>query len=467
MAQERLGVCNSPFAGVTGLWINPASMVNSPYKWDLNLITAHTYIDNNFVYIYQTNIPDYASDKGETPLYVNNDYTYGAGHISKYMLYDKEKNSWRKNIYFNALVQGPSLMLSFKKWSFALGTSVRAGVSLTGMHKTGAKLFYEGLSYEPLQNIDITIPRFRLNYLSWHEIAFSAGREIKKSNDILIKAGISYKYLRGLNAAYFLNKETKLYVPNDSDLYFNNVNARYGYTFNEDNFLQSNGKGHAFDFGVVFEKKSLKNTYQCPNFCNKKLELQYSWKLGISLLDIGYIRFTENTKKYLIDNKSDKWYNFTSVDPGSISGFDTTLSEHFQGTPIPVPTGNSFVMLLPMALSVQYDYNLGYNCFLNATWVQRIPHFGAPGLDRANFISLTPRFDSRRFSIAFPIVLYQYLWPRFGVAVRLNNFLFIGTDKLGAILGNRLSGLDFYAGFKINVLKKCSKKKKSKSFFGF
>lgn len=466
-AQERIGICNSPFAGISGLMINPAAMVNSPYKWDLNLITAHTYFDNNYVYLYQTNLPDFVSDGGKTHIYANNDYEYSAGHISKYMLYNKEKNSWRKNIYFNALAQGPSFMLSLEKWSFALGTSVRAGVSFTGMHKTGATLLYEGLSYNPLQNIDITIPRFRLNYLTWHEIAFSAGREIVKKNDILIKAGISYKYIRGLNSAYFLNEGSTLYVPNDSDLFFNNVNAKYGYTINEDNFLQSNGKGHAFDFGVIFEKKELRNKYQCPNFCNRKLELQYSWRLGISLLDIGYINFNKNAQKYQLENKSDEWYNFAAISITSIPGLDTTISEHFQGTSVPVPTENKYMMLLPMALSVQYDYNLGYNCFLNATWVQRIPHFGAPGLDRVNFISLTPRFDSRRFSISLPVVFYQYLWPRIGLAVRLNNLLFVGTDKLGAIIGHRLSGLDIYAGLKINMLKKCSKKKKNKSFFAF
>ncbi len=464
--QERLGVCNSPFAGVTGLWINPASMVHSPYKWDLNLITANAYLDNNYAYIYQTNAPNIASDKGNTPIYVNNDYEYNKGKSSKYMVYNKEKNSWRKNFYLNVLAQGPSLMVSLKNWSFALGTSVRSSASLIGLNKIGSKLIFEGLTYEPLQNIDIKVQRARVNFLSWHEIAFSAGREIKRTNDISIKAGISYKYIRGLSGAYFLNKEAELYVPNDSDLYFNNIDARYGYSINEDNFLQSNGKGHALDLGIIFEKKALNNAYQCPNFCNKKLELQYSWKLGISLLDIGYVRFNKNAQKFLLENKTDKWYNFSEITLNSITGFDTLISQHFNDASAPLPDGDKFTMLLPMALSIQYDYNLGYNFYVNATWVQRIPHFGAPGVDRVNFISVTPRFDSRRFSIAFPITMYQYLWPRIGVAVRLNNFLFVGTDKLGAFLGNRLSGVDIYAGLKINVLKKCSKKK-NKSFFGF
>jgi hypothetical protein len=121
-------------------------------------------------------------------------------------------------------------------------------------------------------------------------------------------------------------------------------------------------------------------------------------------------------------------------------------------------------MALPWAASVQYDYNIGYNVYVNATWVQRIPHFGMPGVDRTNSIAITPRFDSENFGFAVPFVFDQYVLPRIGVAIRLDNSVIIGTDKLGAFIGNRLSGVDIYFALKFNVLKKCRKKKTMPSF---
>jgi len=465
-SQERYGISNSIYAGITGAWLNPSFMAGSPYRWDFNIVTAHSYLDNNYVYLFQTNLPDYVSDNGNTELFVNNAWNRYKGQSSKYMLENKEQNSWRKNVYSNVLVQGPSLMFNVKKWTFGVITAGRGALSLTRLHKTCAKLAFEGLTYEPLQNIDINVPKFRANAMVWDEIGISVAREVMKERDMTIKAGITLKNLNAFAGAFVLHKESTLYIPNDTDLVFKNLTAKYGYAINEDNFLESKGKGKSMDIGITIEKKSLQNKYQCPNFCNKKLELQYHWKLGISLIDIGYVRFKEKAQTFLIDNKSDYWYNFAHLKVDGLSGIDSTLSQHFDDNPIPTITGTKFTMLTPWAASIQFDYNVGYNIYVNATWVQRIPHFGMPGVDRANTIAITPRYELRRFGVAMPIIMYQYLWPRIGLAFRLNNFLIIGTDKLGALIGNRLSGADLYVALKINVLRKCNKKK-SKSFLAF
>ena len=454
------------YAGITGNWLNPAFMANSPFRWDFNIVTAHSYLDNNYVYIFQTNIPDYVADNGKTKLVVNNAWERYQGMSSKYMLENKEQNNWRKNVYETALVQGPSVMFNVKKWTFGFITAARSAVSLTRLHETTAKLAFEGMTYDPLHNMDIDVPKFRVNGMVWDEFGISVAREIKKDRDITIKAGITLKHLNAFAGAYFLHKNSQLYIPNDSDIYFKTVNAKYGYAINEENFPTSEGRGKSMDIGVTFEKKSLTNSYQCPNFCNKKLELQYSWKLGISLIDIGYVRFKKDAQTFAIDNKSDYWKSFSHLQVDDMGGFDSTLGQHFDNSIAPTIIATKFTMLTPWAASVQFDYNAGYNIYVNATWVQRIPHFGLPGVDRANTIAITPHYELRRFGVAIPIIMYQYLWPRIGLAFRLNNFLVVGTDKLGAFLGHRLSGEDIYIALKLNVLRKCNKKK-SKSFLSF
>ena len=459
-AQERYGLSNSLYAGENGIWLNPASMVNSPFKWDLNILSLDIYTDNNYLYLSDANIPKLYKNKGKIPVLVNN---HANEQISGIMLYERD-NNYRRTLHLNGMVQGPSLMVSFKKWSFAFHIAERFGVSLTGLKKNAAKLFFEGLTYEPMQNIDINVPSFRLNALAWTEFGVSAGREIKNDNKRLIKAGITYKYNRGNFGAYLLNQGVRLFVPSDSIIIFNELNADYGYTNFGTSPLSAVGQGHGLDLGVSIEKKIIKHDYKCPNFCDKKRNVYYAWKLGASILDFGYIKFDNTANTYEIRNGYAEWTNLGSLSANDFASFDTSISDHFYNSPKPNVISHTFTSWLPTAISIQADYNIGYNFFINGTVVQRIPHFGAPGIDRVNSLAITPRFDHRRFGIALPIVLYGYVNPRIGLAIRLNNNIIVGTDNLGSFIGHNLSGTDIYVSLKVNVLKKCKKSKEKKEF---
>jgi hypothetical protein len=445
------------YAGITSEWINPSFISNSPYICDFNLVTADVYSDNNYLYLYPTNVPDLLDDWGKNTPKIDNAEYKKHGSWSKYLLEDKDNNSWRKNAYVSVLAQGPSLMLSVKKWNFAFEDAARAAVSVVGISKNGAKLVFENTTYIPLQNKDLIIPRARANAAVWDEYGITAARDITNNHDWAVKGGITLKHINGYAGGYCLNKGIDISVPNDSTLYFKKLSAKFGYAANLNNPATVCGKGASTDLGVTIEKKTIKNTYQCPNFCDKQLELQYLWKLGFSLIDIGYIHFNENTNNYVIDNSTDYWVNFSKIKTKGVNGFDSLMKAHFSNL---ITSNNDFTMMLPWAASMQFNYNIGYNLYINGTWVQRIPHFGLPGIDRVNSISITPMYDTRRFGVAMPFVFYQYMWPRIGVAFRFNNFLVIGTDKIGAFIGQQLSGEDLYISLKINFLKKCKKHKR-------
>ena len=48
-SQDYLGFANSAFAGVNGIDVNPASIVNSPRKWDVTIIGINVAVANNFI----------------------------------------------------------------------------------------------------------------------------------------------------------------------------------------------------------------------------------------------------------------------------------------------------------------------------------------------------------------------------------------------------------------------------------
>jgi hypothetical protein len=72
-----------------------------------------------------------------------------------------------------------------------------------------------------------------------------------------------------------------------------------------------------------------------------------------------------------------------------------------------------------------------------------------------NQLSITPRYERKRFEIAIPISFYEQFKPRVGIGVRYG-ILTIGSDMLSPIFGFTDSyGADFYLGLSIKNRGKC------------
>ena len=106
-------------------------------------------------------------------------------------------------------------------------------------------------------------------------------------------------------------------------------------------------------------------------------------------------------------------------------------------------------MRLPAALSVQVDRALPKNFYISALAVRRIK-FKAPGVDRANILAITPRYERRWFEVATPVVLYDDKDLRLGASIKLA-FLTIGSDNVLSIFRkHNFSGSDIYVALKLN-----------------
>jgi hypothetical protein len=77
-----------------------------------------------------------------------------------------------------------------------------------------------------------------------------------------------------------------------------------------------------------------------------------------------------------------------------------------------------FSMALPTALSIQADFNVYKNLFLNATIVKGFAHGTHPGVRAPDIYSLTPRLEKKWFevSVPFSVLHYNHWQPRgFGI----------------------------------------------------
>ncbi|MCH8903933.1 MAG: hypothetical protein IIA45_08475 [Bacteroidetes bacterium] len=454
------GITGSNYAGTNANLINPSFASNLPLKWELHLVTMGMNFDNNFVGISALNDvlnpPPVPADTSVTTFNIANE-------LAKYGLvvsdFDRPKF---KYLHMNFVLRGPSLMIKInKKHSFGFHNAMRMGFRFNHFYtgyipaEIDSNLQYQG-AYE--------FPKFRINMLAFSELGFTYSGIFQDNNSSRIQAGATVKLLSGMFGTYILNRKARFEILPNDDVEVNDFHVKYGYidpaTFN--NLPASPGfsdvaigKGLGVDIGGTYIIKNRGAR------ANKKKKVDYQFRLGASVIDVGRIKFNGG-KSLEIDRQNIVFNQFTTTGINSPGSLDSALSNNFYGNPTQSLVANNMKMWLPMALSVQVDYNIWQFFYINTTIIQRIP-YGAPGLYRANVITATPRFETLLFELGVPMMLYEYQYPRLGAYVRLWG-LTIGSDYSNGLMGlGNIWGMNAYMSLKITPFGKRNKKKKKTS----
>jgi hypothetical protein len=444
--QEMLGAVLGNYSGVYGLQVNPSSMSQSKTWLDVNLLGGDIFFQNNYLYMDSKDYRFMNFFKGGYQ-YPEHTELYGTGDRIFYR-YPNERD---KTGYVSLRLDGPGAMLTWGRHAFALTTSVRSMLSMNHLPYELANFIYLGLNYRPQQNINYRDRRFFSGAeLTWGEIGLSYSYVVYGRNLNKISAGISVRRLEGLAGGYVYSRDANYTVPNDSTLIVNNLDAQIGYSLPVDydnNSLWNNrlikGGGFAGDIGVTFTR--LKRIYQrqySNSFCGFHYE-DYLYRIGLSLIDVGAIRFSTHAEQYTIDNRSSYWNNINRFDYNSLHQLMDTVSYMFYGNSTGAYTGNHITVWLPSALSAQFDYHFLNNWYLNGSVIYG---FGLVrnSVIRPSQISVTPRYESRWFEADLPVSLYNWNLVRIGLSLRFYGFT-IGTDKVGWLFHmSDFTGMDFY-----------------------
>ena len=313
------------------------------------------------------------------------------------------------------------------------------------------------------------IPQFDINYidnrniynaqLAWAEIGFNYSYVFKQQSLDYWAAGITIKNLLGYGGGY-VNTENADYVMLEHDtLIVHSLTGEAGYSLPldyETNTLARNplfrGKGIGFDLGIIYEKKKRSSSNAYFNKLCAQNYVPYHYKIGVSLLDIGRVRFKQNAEVLVFNDVSTYWPGISKVGYSNMRNLTEQLSNQFYGNPTEIIQGNEIKIALPTALSVQADVNYYNNWFVNGTLVYPL-QFSKTGLIRPVLFAITPRFQTSFFEASVPLTLYDWTKPRIGLSARLGGFYF-GTEKLSAYFHfTDFTGIDFYMGIKLSLKK--------------
>jgi len=459
-AQQNLGIRNSNYAGIQSVSLNPSSIADSKLKWDVNVFSAGTVYDNTFLFIPRDSL-HFLGFKN-----IINDIIHETQFTTHFNIQQPNK---LYDVTFSNELLGPSFMMSIGEHSaIGLTTSARSYGNINNISGHFGQNTFAYLKEQDLWKTTFHDNTAKLNSMGWLEYGLNYATVIYAKDKHEFKGGITLKFLQGIAAAYLKNTNLNYNIIDTSQFIFTNSSVDYGRT-DYNSLINSNSlrdliHGHGFGINIGFTYVHLKYPFEEREKVTDADENNYVYRIGLSLIDAGAINFNKNTAAFHLETDSANYLNWNNIHIFNNIQLDRTLSAVFyhHSDSSRSFVSNHFNMKLPLAISVQADWNFYKNFFLNATIVKGIGHGNAQGVIRPDVYSLTPRYESKRYEVSIPIsLLYYGHWqPRIGLAARVGYF-FIGADAPGGLLKlNDFEGADFYMGVHFFVTKKKSKSSK-------
>lgn len=441
-AQDFGGYLSSNYAGVNGIDLQPASIVDNRYKLDILLLGANVSFQNNFFQLKKGFLNGNISD----PAY-QSDYV-GFSKIAE-----------PKSLAMSTQILGPSFMFTInEKHSVAFTSKIRMMMNIDNVSSELLQAMYTGYDNYQLWGKSLLQKGFNIQTMAWAEYGLSYGREIYKTKHHYFKGGVRLKMLQGLAAAHFYSSALNVTVETDTSISLQGDKFSYGHSSTLDNFSGStlnpfasgNPLGIGGDIGFVYEWRpgSDKYSYEMDGKQNpSRDENKYKLKIGASLLDLGAITFQRGSFSKDFIPVASHW-KATEI-PSSAKQLDSIINQTF----VTLPTNPNYTVNLPTVFSLQIDYHIWKTFYINATLYQAYKFDNlSTKVHEISSYSIAPRWDYKWFGIYVPISYNDLGMSKIGVGAMIGPF-FLGTSNVGPLLYEaQSSGLDFYAGVKVSSL---------------
>ncbi len=421
--QEQIGLHFDNYAASSGMLFNPAATFSSPNRWELNLVSAGLFVEDNYLYFDHQSVLSLKS-------------AYSKSSIpDPEILYAQPNNI---AVYTLAFVQGPSFFVKANKIHFGIFTDARSALGGLSEHLT-EPLSLDTLLYEHIY----TTPAFKVAMMNWSELGLNLGATLSETRNYSFSGAINVKYLGGVDGMYFHNNQSFQFekIPHEELTNFNRFDASYGYTADvgSNNYSFPNsftGKGVGADVGFILS-------------LGEKKPGNYTWKFGASMVDIGRVHFTKQAGTYSLRSNSDLSASIPALqNMYSLDEFNTTASSIINENASSSQTGNEFTIGLPTAITFQAERNITHNFFAGVVAVHRTA-LSETAIYRPNIVAFTPRYESKWFSATVPVEWLDYHDVHVGAAVRFGP-LTVGSDNLLSwMVKQKLNGTDLYVGLRM------------------
>ena len=420
-SQSFTGATIDGRSGINFLLTNPAGIVDSKLKLDINLISSSGIVSNDYASI---NLSDVS--KLDDGVQFDDDVIIDA----------QDQN----NFVGNMDILGPAVLLNIGDYnSIALSSRFRGFFNLNNI---GGE-FYQVLNDENSEIDDFSLSMEDLHGLIhvWGEIGLSYGRILIDDRDYVLKGGLTLKYLMGAGGVYGSSQVLGAQYSSSTELINTSGQFHYGYTSgfdSEDIGFSDLQAGFGADLGFIFQL----NESTLDPFALQGHKLQ----VGISLMDLGSINYKSGNTYSYDANASVPIDEFLEKD------LEEVLEDNYEGT----ERIQDIKLALPTSLQLFADYLVVQRFYINLHGSLSVKkHQEIPVTQLLNQFTITPRFETRWISVYSPVSFREYAKGVYwGLGLRAGP-LTIGSGSLMTnLLSKSSQSADFYIGLKVPIYKK-------------
>ena len=440
------------FAGLYSATLNPAQTAFMPHPWEINLVAAEGFFENNYGYLTNSGVFRVMHHLGDLTTMLDTakaslPLQEGSMQLGFY------NDPYKFRGVFQGRMTGPSFAFRIgKEHVVGLVTAVRAEASGYQMPQ-----FLRARRLEDRKRfIEEEITDINGGLLSWGEIGLHYSY-LYQGDAVTLAFGATPKLLFGLEAGFARSNgslqfcSTKLdsmaFSRGDWEIAMTTGNLHALETMGNSGSMdirslspELNGMGGGLDLGFVIAMPKYEDADQN----------EYNWRLGVSLIDFGLIRFRNRSEYHHFT--FDSTHVISSLSYSKDRNPDHIMERgnlNFYGQPDQSLKRAAFTTFLPSALAIEFDYRLSPELSVGSVLVQRIT-FGKFAIRHVNTFSIVPRFERRWLAVSAPVSLSDWQSWRAGFSLRLGSFI-LGTDNLNSYWRQKkFTGSDVYAGLKIN-----------------
>lgn len=440
MAQTFPGYNNSNYAGIYGVFSNPASAAGYRYKWDVNIIGADVNAGNTYVSVPKSvlfNKPD--------TLRRNRDYFLDEGANRKQMGWEMAEIALPSVLY--AIDEKQSVSFVWRMRSSSSGGNVTTPI---------ANFFGVDFPNTGYLGQNLSIPRVGVSSHIWHELGFSYARTIKETYSGRWKAGITLKLLSGVAAGYAAVRDVDFKLNSTRDATITSGTLYYGYNKEMDNWQSPaqrnlqlfNNNGIGADIGVIYEYRPDNGGFGAYEGTDAD---EYKFRIGASITDIGRIKYNKapiNTDLSLVkDHVVPKDIQYQKKE--SLQQYARRLNKYFT----PLPGGDStFNMMLPTALNLMGDYNIDSRFFISAHAVVALTA-GSRDISKTYALTqfnITPRYETYLFGAYMPFTINRNGQADVGAGIRIGPLLIGSSTIFTNLFERRVDHADAFVALRLN-----------------
>ncbi len=305
----------------------------------------------------------------------------------------------------------------------------------------------------------------------WQEIALSYAFVKKDDGYHRWKVGATLKFVNPIANVWASVQDIDYNITGGGLAQFTNIEAELGYSSTLNEYEQFDGtqsfnslpKGTGFkpagDIGVVYERVAYREDPRGSRETRLKPDITYEFRLGISITDIGVMRFEQGAAAFSVDGilPNQSLINFDDLF-GNLDSFRQVRDSLETILQVQDKSG-AYTVSLPTSLNLNYDYNFWNNFYVNVAG-----RFDLTGLVPADYrvnypnsITITPRYETGKSGFYLPFYRNLDGDSELGAALRYGAFA-IGTHSLGSMLSREKKSGGFFFSINLKQLKANSKK---------